>query len=62
MGIFRGYRYTTSTVVKYDDYVKLQKIARKENRNLKKQNRIERLVVYPVPGTIRGIGQLCILR
>ena len=59
---FQGYRYTTSTVIKYDDYWKLRKIAKSENRNLKKQRRIERLVVYPVPGTIKGIGQLCILR
>lgn len=59
---FSGYRYTTSTVVKYDDYDKLRKIAKRENRNLKKQRRVERLVVYPVPGPVKGVGQLCILR
>lgn len=62
MDRLRGYKYTTSTVIKYDDYWKLRKIAKRENRNLKKQNRVDRLVVYPVPGQIRGIGQLCILR
>lgn len=59
---FQGYKYTTSVVVKYDDYWKLKKIAKRENRQLKKQRRVERLAVYPVPGTIRGVGQLCILR
>ena len=62
MDRLRGYKYTTSTVIKYDDYWKLRKIAKRENRNLKRQNRVDRLVVYPVPGQIRGIGQLCILR
>ena len=59
---FSGYKYTTSVVVKYDDYQKLRKIAKKENRSLRKQRRVERLAVYPVPGRIRGVGQLCILR
>ena len=59
---FKGYRYTTSTVIKYDDFEKLKKLAKRENRRFKKQRRVERLVVYPVPGTIRGVGQLCILR
>ena len=57
-----GYKYTTSVVVKYDDYGKLRKLAKRENKNLRKQRRPERLMVYPVPGQIRGIGQLCILR
>ena len=59
---FAGYKYTTSTVVKYGDYKELRRIAKKENRNLKKQRRVERLVVYPVPGRIVGVGQLCIMR
>ena len=59
---FQGYKYTTSVVVKYDDYQKLKKIAKRENRNLKKQRRVERLAVYPVPGCVGGVGQLCILR
>ena len=59
---FKGYKYTTSNVVKFGDYCELVKIAKKENRNLKKQRRVERLVVYRVPGRFYGMGQLCILR
>lgn len=60
--LFGGYKYTTKVVFNYDDYNKLVKIAKRENRRLKKQHRIERVVVYPVPGCMTGMGQLCILR
>lgn len=60
--LLNGYKYTSETVVKYDDYNKLVKIARKSNKQLKKERRIERFMVYPVPGTIRGVGQLVILK
>ena len=59
---FKGYKYTTSNVIQFGDYNELKKIAKRENRSLKKQRRIERIVVYPVPGTFYGKGQLCILR
>lgn len=58
----KGYKYTTSNVVQFGDYNELVKIAKRENRNLRKQRRVERIVVYPVPGTFYGKGQLCILR
>ena len=57
-----GYRYTTSVVINYGDANELRKMAKRENRNLRRQRRIDRLVVYPVPGQVPGIGQLCILR
>ena len=57
-----GYKYTTSVVIKYGDYLELVKLAKRENKNLRKQRRPERLMVYPVPGRIYGVGQLCILR
>lgn len=60
--LFAGYKYTTSTVIKWGDINELKRIARRENRNLRKQHRIDRCVVYPVSGPIGGIGQLCILR
>lgn len=60
--LISGYKYTTSTVVKFGEIKDLEKIAKRENRNLKKQNRIDRCVVYPVSGPIGGMGQLCILR
>ena len=58
----RGYQYTSETVVKYDDYDKLVKIAKRSNKELRKQRRVERFAVYPVPGTIHGVGQLVILK
>ena len=57
-----GYRYSTSVIVKYDDYQKLKKLAKQANRKLKKDRRIERFAVYPVPGCIHGVGQLCVLK
>ena len=60
--IFSGYKYTTTTDINWGNIEDLQRIARRENRQLKDQRRIERCVVYPVPGTMPGIGQLCILR
>ena len=58
----RGYKYTTKDFIRYGNFKDLSKIAKLENRKLKKQRRIERLVVYPVPGTISGIGQLVVLK
>lgn len=58
----KGYKYTTEIVVNYDDYDKLWKIARARNKQLKKDRRVERFAVYPVPGCIRGVGQLVIMR
>lgn len=60
--LFSGYKYTTKVVFQYGDLHELKKLARRENRQLKKQRRIERCVVYPVPGCIGNMGQLCILR
>jgi len=60
--LVRGYRYTTSVSVRYGDAKELRKIAKRENRSLRRNNCIERLVVYPVPGQVPGIGQLCVLR
>ena len=60
--LVKGYRYTTSTVVRYGDWDDLNKLAKSENRKFRKQRRIDRCVVYPVPGTMSKVGQLCILR
>lgn len=60
--MLKGYHYTTKEVIRWGDWDELNKIAKSENRNLRKQRRIDRLVVYPVPGTMAKIGQLCILR
>ena len=57
-----GYRYTTSEVIRWGDYDELKKLAKRENRLMRRQRRIDRLVVYPVPGCMPGIGQLVILR
>jgi hypothetical protein len=58
----RGYKYTTETVIKYDDYEKLKKIAKQRNRQLRKDRRVERYGVYPVPGCIHGVGQLVLMK
>ena len=60
--LVKGHKYTTSRILEFGDFYELKKLARKENRKFKKQRRIERLVVYPVPGTFYGKGQLFILR
>lgn len=60
--LFSGYKYTTSTVINYGDIDELKRVAKKQNRMFKKQNRIDRCVVYPVSGPMAGVGQLCILR
>ena len=59
--LISGYKYTSSRVVTYGDFKELKKVARKENRNLRKQRRIERIAVYPVPGCMPGMGQLVLL-
>ena len=60
--ILRGYRYTTSSVIKYGEYSELKKLAKRENRKLRRQRRVDRLAVYPVPGQMPGMGQLVIMR
>lgn len=60
--IFSGYKYTTSVVINWGDVHELKKEARRQNRNFRKQRRIERCVVYPISGPMIGMGQLCILR
>ena len=57
-----GYHYTTREVIRWGDFNELTKIAKSENRKFRKQRRIDRCVVYPVPGTMARVGQLCILR
>lgn len=54
-----GHRYTTSRPIEFGDFKSLVKFARKENRKFKRSRRVERLCVYPVPGT--GYGQLVLL-
>lgn len=61
LGLFRGYRYTTSVAIKMGDIHELRKLAKRENRGLRKSNSIDRLVVYPIPG-MGSLGQLCVLR
>ena len=58
----KGYRYTTETVVKYDDFNKLKRYAKQRNRQFKKERRVERYAVYPVPGCISGVGQLVLMK
>lgn len=58
----RGYRYTTETVVKYGEYDELRKIAKASNRKLRRERRVERFAVYPVPGCIKGVGQLVVMK
>ena len=60
--IFSGYKYTTSVVINWGEVDELKKEARRQNRNFKKQRRIERCVVYPISGPMSGMGYLCILR
>lgn len=62
LGILSGYKYTTSTVINWGNVKELKRIARHENRNFRKQRRIDRCVVYPISGPMPGMGQLCILR
>lgn len=62
MGLLSGYKYTTSVVIGWGNVIELKKEARRQNRNFKKQRRIDRCVVYPISGPMPGMGQLCILR
>lgn len=57
-----GYHYTTKVVIRCGEWKELEQIAKSENRNFRKQHRIDRCVVYPIPGTMARMGQLCILR
>lgn len=61
MDLIRGYRYTSRVYIKSGDLHELKKIAKSENRQLRRQHRIERLRVYPIPGTMPNWGQLVIL-
>lgn len=60
--LFSGYKYTTSVVFNWGDIDELKRLARKQNRKFRRQNRIDRCVVYPISGPMIGMGQLCILR
>ena len=60
--LVKGHKYTTSRIIGFGDFFELKKMASRENRQLKRQRRVERIVVYPVPGTFYGKGQLFILR
>ena len=57
-----GYKYTTREVIRWGDWNELKRIAKSENRKFRKQRRIDRCVVYPVPGMMHNVGQLVILR
>lgn len=59
--LFHGYKYTTMDVIRYGDFHDLKKLARRENRRLKRGKFIGRYVVYPVPGSMVGVGQLVFL-
>lgn len=61
LGLFRGYKYTTSVAIRVGDIQELRKLAKRENRGLRRSNSIDRLVVYPIPG-MGSLGQLCVLR
>ena len=56
-----GYQYTGHRLVTYGDFKELQKYAKKENKKLWKRHRLERMVAYPVPGCMPGMGQLVLL-
>lgn len=60
--LVKGHKYTTSRILEFGDFSELKRLVRRENRKFKKQRRVERLAVYPVPGTFYGKGQLFILR
>ena len=57
----RGYRYTTRRIISYGDYEELRRLAKQSNRQLRRERRVERFCVYPVPGCIPGIGQLVVM-
>ena len=57
-----GHKYTTSVTVNWGNVYDLKKEARRQNRQFKRQHRIDRCVVYPISGPMIGMGQLCILR
>lgn len=59
--LLRGYRYTSMKIEGYYDIDELERFAKKENRKLRKERRVERYVVYPVPGCMPGMGQLFVL-
>lgn len=59
--MIRGYKYTSRTFIRYGNYQELKRIAKSENKFLKKCHRIERMAVYPVPGSLGGMGQLVVL-
>lgn len=56
-----GYQYTGHRVVTYGNYEELKKAAKKRNKKLWRQHRLERFVVYPVPGCMPGVGQVVYL-
>lgn len=59
--LLSGYKYTGYRVTTYGDFSKLKKFAKKENKKLWKNHRLERFVAYPVPGCMPGMGQLVYL-
>ena len=59
--LLHGYKYTTMDVIRYGDFHDLKKLARRENRRLKRGKFIGRYAVYPVPGSMIGVGQLVFL-
>ncbi len=61
MDLIRGYRYTTKVFIKTGDFSELKKLAKRENRKLRREHRLERFKAYPIPGLLSNWGQLCIL-
>ena len=59
--LIRGYKYSTRRVVTYGDFQELRKLAKASNRQLRREHRLERFVVYPVPGCMPGMGQLMVM-